>query len=335
MQPFAYANPTSLAEAVALLGNEWGETEILAGGTDLLALMKDNIAAPKRVVNIKNITELRGIGDEKGTYRIGASVTLEVLLAHSSLSKTYPGLAEAARGVSSPQIRNMGTVGGDLLQRPRCWYYRAGFGLLAHDEKGQPLVPNGDNRYHAIFGNDGPAYFVSPSSLAPALIALGAKLQLHGPSGAREVSAEDFFVIPKSENEREHAIKPNEILSEIVIPPAAAGSRSATYEVREKKALDWPLATASVALRMDGGRIAEARVVLGHVAPIPWRARDAEKSLEGKSLDEAAAAGDAAVTGAKPLSRNGYKVQLARVAVKRAVLACAEQPRAAAAQEGA
>jgi xanthine dehydrogenase YagS FAD-binding subunit len=337
MQPFAYANPTKLAEAVALLGNEWGETEILAGGTDLLALMKDNVAAPKRLVNIKNVAEIRGIRVEKGTFRIGASVTLEILLAHPLLGKAYTGLAEAARGVASPQIRNMGTVGGDLLQRPRCWYYRAGFGLLAHDDKGQPLVPHGDNRYHAIFGNDGPAYFVSPSSLAPALIALGAKLQLHGPSGAREVSAEDFFVIPKSENEREHAIKPNEILSEIIIPPPAAGSRSATYEVREKEALDWPLATASVALRMDGARIAEAHVVLGHAAPIPWRARRAEKSLEGKSLDDAsaAAAGDAAVTGAKPLSRNGYKVQLARVAVKRALLACAEQPRAAAAKEGA
>lgn len=322
MDAFAYAHPSSLNEAIALLDTKWGDTAVMAGGTDLISLMKDGADSPKRVVNIKGIEDLRGIHPVLDTLRIGALAKFDDLLANAAISKDYPSLAETARGVSSPQIRNMGTVGGDLLQRPRCWYYRGGFGLLAQNEKGQSLVPNGDNRYHAIFGNEGPAYFVNPSSLAPALIALDAKVKLHGPSGPREIPVAELFVIPKAEGEREHSIRPNEILTEILIPSKGGPSRNATYEVRQKEALDWPLATASVALKMSGDRITSARVVLGHVAPIPWRSQDAERALEGKSLNEstAAAAGDAAVRSAKPLSDNGYKVQLARVAVKRALL---------------
>jgi xanthine dehydrogenase YagS FAD-binding subunit len=336
MQAFSYANPSSLNDAIALLSTKWGDTEILAGGTDLLSRMKDGVSTPERVVNIKHVEELRQIRvsgfddsnpdrkkEAEGGYRIGSLVTFEELLAHDALARQFPAISEAVRGVSSPQIRNTGTVGGDLLQRPRCWFYRGGYGLLAQDEKGKSLVPGGDNRYHAIFGNAGPAYFVSPSSLGPALVALDAKLKLQSASGSREIAAAEFFVTPKSNDEREHAIKPDELLTEIVLPAAAREWRNATYEVREKMALDWPLATASVALKMDGSKISSARIVLGHVAPTPWSARAAEKSLEGKSLDEAsaAAAGDAAVSDAKPLSHNEYKVQLARVSVKRALLA--------------
>jgi xanthine dehydrogenase YagS FAD-binding subunit len=326
MQPFSYANPGSLSDAIALLPAKWGDTEVLAGGTDLLSRMKDHVSTPERIVNIKGVDELKKVQEADGGYRIGALVSFEELLAHDTLSKNFPAIAEAIRGVSSPQIRQMGTVGGDLLQRPRCWFYRGGHGLLAQDDKGNSLVPNGDNRYHAIFGNEGPAYFVSPSSLGPSLVALGAKFTLHGPDGRREVAAEEFFLTPKGKDEREHAIKPNELLTEIAIPAGAHEWRNATYEVREKMALDWPLATASVALKMDGSRITSARIVLGHVAPAPWPARAAEKSLEGKTLSEetAAAAGEAAVQGAKPLSHNGYKVQLARICVKRALLAARE-----------
>ena len=236
----------------------------------------------------------------------------------------YSGLWQAAEGIRSEQLRNMGTVGGELLQRPRCWYYRAGFGLLAMHE-GKSLVPDGDNRYHAIMGNSGPAYFVSPSSLAPMLIALGAKAKLHGPGGAREVELSKFFVTPSREGEREHDIKPNEILTEITVPMHSM-VRSATYEVRQKEALDWPLAAASVALHMDGNRVSGSAVVLGHVAPVPWPSQEAEDALKGKEVNEATAdaAGKAAVAKATPLSRNAYKVQLARVAVKRAILAAWE-----------
>lgn len=329
MEAFAYAYPSSLTEAVALLPGEWGETAILAGGTDLISLMKDHADIPSRIVNIKGLGDLRRMRETNEGHQIGALITLDELVSddtHGMIGKHFPSLIEAANGVSSPQMRAMGTVGGDLLQRPRCWYYRGGFGLLALDANGKSLVPGGENRYHAILGNDGPAYFVSPSSLAPALITLGAKVTLHGPSGPREIPLEELFVIPKAASEREHSIKPNEVLTEISIPASSQGWRNATYEVRQREVLDWPLATASVALKMEGSTIRSARVVLGQVAPIPWRSKPAEQALQGKALTEstAAEAGEAAVSEAKPLSDNGYKVQLTRVAVRRALLQAKE-----------
>lgn len=322
MRAFEYVSPTTKEQAVALLADRWGETEVLAGGTDLLALMKDDIVRPRRLVNIKEIPELRGIRfTMREGLRIGATVTLEELLEHPDVARSYPALVQAARGVTSPQIRNMGTVGGDLCQRPRCWYFRAGFGLLARDETGRSLVLEGDNRYHAILGNDGPAYFVNPSSLAPALIAYGARVRLFGPRGMREVLLEKFFRIPQTEAEREYDLQPNEIVTEVLVPPPPAGMRSATYEVRQREALDWPLATASVALVLSGGRVQSARVVLGHVAPIPWPSPEAERALVGKVItpEVAQEAADAAVQKARSLGKNGYKIQLARVAVRRAI----------------
>jgi xanthine dehydrogenase YagS FAD-binding subunit len=194
--------------------------------------------------------------------------------------------------------------------------------LLAQQD-GNPLVPEGENRYHAIFGG-GPAYFVNPSSLAPALVALEARLQLFGPQGAREVLAADFFRIPKSDHERENVLKPNEIVAEIVVPPASGPN--VTYEVRQRTMLDWPLAAAAVALRLKGKTVSSAHVVLGHVAPIPWRSQEAEAALKGNEVSEAVAAraAEAAVRKARPLSGNGYKAQLARTAVKRAILEAAQ-----------
>jgi xanthine dehydrogenase YagS FAD-binding subunit len=324
MQKFEYASPTTKEQAVALLGASWGEAEVLAGGTDLLSLMKDFIVTPKRVVNIKNIKELDVIRTPRnGSATIGALATIEELIG--TLGLGFPAITEAAKGVASPQVRNMGTVGGDLLQRPRCWYYRAGFGLFAKAENGEALVPNGDNRYHAILGNDGEAKFVNPSSLAPAFIALNAKIKIFGPSGEREVAADKFFVTPKSDADREYDLRPNEIVTWITIPPTL-GVRSATYEVRQREALDWPLAAASVALTFDAGKkVKAARIAMGHVAPTPWLAAEAAEYLTGKTINEdvAAEAGKIAVAQAKPLGRNAYKVQLARVAVKRAILQAA------------
>jgi xanthine dehydrogenase YagS FAD-binding subunit len=326
MEAFEYAHAASLNEALGLLGSEWGETEILAGGTDLLSLMKNRVSAPKRVVNIKGIKELEGVRAEHEGLRIGALVTFDELAAHPAIRNEFRAISQAVEGVKSPQIRSVGTVGGDLCQRPRCWYYRNGFGLLARDEDSKPLVLEGENRYHAILGNEGPAYFVSPSGLAPALIALEARVGLVSTKGRREIPVREFFVIPKKESERENALRPNEILAEVVIPSAARGLRTATYEVRQKEALDWPLACASVALKMTGGNVALARIVLGHVAPTPWPAEGAGKWLTGKPLNQenAAKAGREAVAGAKPLSQNAYKIQLAQVAVKRALLAAKE-----------
>ncbi len=324
MRAFEYASPTTKEQAVSLLGNSWDEAEVLAGGTDLLSLMKDGCVAPKRLVNIKEIRELRGISAGGGGLRIGALATIQELLDNRAVSRAYPAITQAAEGITSPQIRSLGTIGGELCQRPRCWYYRAGYGLLATDEQGEPLVPSGDNRYHAILGNAGPAYFVHASSLAPALIALGAKVRLFGPDGVREMWLDQFFTTPLTADDRETALKPNEIVTEIIVP-TALGVKSATYEVRQREALDWPLATASVALSMSGDRVRVARIVMGHVAPRPWRAAEAEQVLAEKAVTEEVAqkAGELALNGANSLSRNGYKIQLARVAVKRAILMAA------------
>ena len=324
MQAFQYASPSTLKEALSLLDTGWGRTEVLAGGTDLLSLMKEYVVTPERVVNLKAIKELGGIRKSGEGLRIGATVTFDELIGSLLVKSEFPALVTAAEGVASPQIRNLGTVGGDLCQRPRCWYFRSGFGLLAVDKEARSLVPNGENQYHAILGNAGPAYFVSASSLGPPLIALGAKIRVVSASAQRDVEAAKFFVTPEKPEERETVLKPNEVVREIVIP-TVRGAGNATYEVRQKQALDWPLATASVWVVLKSGIVDSARVVLGHVAPVPWVASAATESLKGKALtaEVAAQAGKAAVADARPLSQNGYKVQLAQVAVKRALQAAA------------
>lgn len=321
MQPFEYASPKSLKEAFPLLGAQWGEADILAGGTDLLSLMKDFVHTPKRLVSLREIKTLAGISKVSGGVRIGALTTVEALMSDATIRNTYPSLHQAARWITSPQIRNTGTVGGDLCQRPRCWYFRQGHGLLAMRD-GKSLVVEGDNRYHAIFGN-GPARFVSASSFGPALIALGAKIKLESAAGAREVDAAKFFLSPTAEGQREVDLKPNEILTEILLPATTA--RNATYEVRQKDALDWPLAAASAALTMSGNTVSKAVIVLGHVAPTPVVSEAAAAALSGKAVnaDTAAAAAAEAVKAAKPLSGNAYKVTLAKTAVKRAILRAA------------
>jgi xanthine dehydrogenase YagS FAD-binding subunit len=255
---------------------------------------------------------------------IGALVRIQDLADNVDVQKRFPTLAYAAEEAASPQIRNMATIGGNLCQRPRCWWFRNGFGLLAM-QNGKSLVLTGDNRYHAILGNEGPAYFVSPSTIAPTLIAHNAKLRIIGPNGPREIELAKFFVIPKSEDEREHDLKPNEIIAEIVVPAAPGGLKSAQYEIRQKVEFDWPLATATAALTMSGNSVKAARIVLGTVAPIPWVSDEAAQALVGKTISEQVAddAGKAAVSRAKGLGRNDYKIQLTRVAVKRAILKAA------------
>ena len=323
MKSFEYATPRSLEEATSLLAEKWGETEILAGGTDLVTSLKQEITAPKRVVSLKNIAELKGITASQKSVRVGAMTTLAELAANSEIKKHFPAMVSAVSGIGSQQIISVGTVGGDLCQRPRCWYFRNGHGLFAKQD-GNSLVPEGDNRYHAIFGNQGPAYFVSASSLGPALIALGAAVKVVGPKGkARSIAAKEFFSTPKTENDRETALKPNEIVTEIEIP--IRGLKNATYEVRHRHGFDWPYVTATVSFALKGGAASDAQVVLGHVAPVPWASASAGKVLGGAKLDASLAAkcGEAATQGAKPLSGNGYKIQLVKIAVKRAVLAAA------------
>ncbi len=329
MRAFEYVSPTNKEQVATLLGEQGS---ILAGGTDLLALIKDDVVAPPRLVNIKQIDQLRGISYQAGNgLRIGALVTIAEFADDANVQRYYPVLADAANEAASPQIRNLATMGGNMCQRPRCWYFRNGMGLMAKTPDGKSMVVAGDNRYAAILGNSGPAYFVSPSTLAPVLIALGAKIRLYSAkaagSGVRELPLEKFFVIPKSENELEHDLKPGEMVIEIVVPPPSQNLKAASYEVRQRAAFDWPLTQASVALEMEGGTVKSARVVLGHVAPIPWISPEAAQALVGNSVtpETAMAAANAAVAQAKPLSHNKYKITLAKVAVKRAVLGAAGQ----------
>ncbi len=324
MRSFEYVSPTTKAQAVSLLAGNWGQTEVFAGGTDLLALMKDDVLAPKRLVNIKQIKDLQGVTYNAQGLRVGALTNLGDLADDANVKRNYPALAEALIEAASPQIRNLATLGGNLCQRPRCWYFRNGFGLLPKDETGKELVIEGDNRYHAILANDGPAKFVSPSTIAPVLIAYAAKIRLEGPKGKRELPLEKFYVVPKTETEREHDLQPNEIVTEVVVPPAT-DAKAAHYEIRQKEAFDWPLAVAAVALRMNGSNVQSARVVMGYVAPVPWISMEAEQALSSQNISEDTAqrVAAAALRNAKALSHNSYKVQLARVAVKRALLKAA------------
>ena len=319
MKAFSYVNAANEKEAISALSPERGRILPLAGGMDLISLMKDYIAQPDRLVNVKNLDRrIQRLPD--GSMRIGAAVTIAELVAHAELSKAYPAFVQAAEDVGTPQIRNAGTVGGNLNQRPRCWYYRnEEFNCL---KKGgsRCFAVDGENQYHAIFG-DGPCHIIHPSSLAVPAIALDARFRIAGPSGEREVSAAEYFVTPDKNMFGETILAPNELLTHVTLPPPR-GARSATYEVRFKQSHDWPLAAASVALTVSGQTIKAARVVLGAVAPIPWRSAAAEAALAGKPLTEETAnlAADAAITGAKPMSRNAYKVRIARTAVKRAIM---------------
>ena len=324
MQAFEYASASKKEQVAALVGDQGA---ILAGGTDLLALMKDDVVAPKRLVNVKRIDGLRGITYQPGNgLRIGALTTIAEFAEDANVRQHYPVLAEAAIEAASPQIRNLATMGGNMCHRPSCWYFRNGMGLLPKAPNGKSMVVEGDNRYAAILGNDGPAYFVSPSTIAPVLIAYGAKIRIYSAkasgTGVRELPLEKFFVVPTADGQREHDLKPDEMVIELIVPPSSQSLKAASYEVRQRAAFDWPLSMASVALEMDGNTVKSARVVLGHVAPIPWISPEAAQVLVGKSItpETAMAAANAAVSQAKPLSRNKYKITLTKAAVKRAIL---------------
>lgn len=327
MQAFEYASPTRKEQVATLLGEHGA---ILAGGTDLLALMKDDVVTPRRLVNIKQIEALRGTSYQPGNgLRIGALTTIADLVEDANVRQNYPVLAEAANEAASPQIRNLATIGGNMCQRPRCWYFRNGLGLMPVTADGKSMVLEGDNRYAAILGNTGPAYFVSPSTIAPVLIAYGAKIRLYSPSaprsGIRELPLENFFVIPKSQKDSEHDFRPGELVIELVVPPPSQNVKIGTYEVRQRAAFDWPLAQATAVLEMDGNTVKSARIVLGHVAPIPWLDIGGAQEIIGKSItpETAMASANASVAPARPLSHNKYKITLTKVAVKRALLKAA------------
>jgi xanthine dehydrogenase YagS FAD-binding subunit len=327
MNSFEYASPRTEEEAVSMLSAHDGNTAVLAGGTDLFGLLRARCIAPSRVVDIKNIASMQGVSLVSGGIMVGALTTLDEILVNPLLAP-YESLQQVADAVHAIQVQSSGTVGGDLCLHPNCWYYRNGFGLLAQQE-GQSLVAEGRNQYHAVFGNRGPAKFVSASRFAPALIAWRAEARIAGPEPGQVsmIPLEYFFVTPKSADQGVTVLQPGQLLTHILLRDAGDEVASASYEVLQMKGLDWPLASAGVCLESSGGVVREARVVLGQVAPTPWVSHDAAEALVGKIVDErsAQAAGDAAVARATPLSENEYKVQIARAAVKRAILRAAGQ----------
>jgi xanthine dehydrogenase YagS FAD-binding subunit len=337
MKNFQYFRPATAEQAVGLLAAEWGPTELLAGGTDLLDLQKEYIAQPDKVVSLgglgkdfTTITELAPPGAFPPSITVGAGTKLAEIAAHPRIRDVYPAVSSAAGLIGGPQIRNVGTLGGNLCQRNRCWYFRDEHTVCLLKGGKKCFATDGENRYHAIFTQGHPCVIVGPSTLAPPLIALGATAKVRGPKGERTVKLAEFFRAPKAPDEREHVLAPNEVVLSVTFGGASEQFlkvHNASYEVRHKQSYDWPLVQAAVAYESprDGGKPKNVRIVLGHVAPTPVIAEEGAKTVEGQEITEETAtkAGQAAAKGAKPLSQNAYKVKLVEVAVKRALLTAA------------
>lgn len=324
MQNFSYVNATSIEQVPSLLGRSWDDAVVMAGGTDLVGEMKDYAAVPKRVVNLKSIEGLDYIRQDDAGMRIGALTTLTDVLDHGAVSQDYPVLHQAVSVIASPQIRNMATLAGNILQRPRCWYYRSEDFPCLKKGGARCYAVGGVNTYHAIFGS-GPSYIVHPSDAAPALMALGATVNIHGPRGGNEVVLDDFFTMPEMNIRRENILRPNEIVTEITVPKPEANSKGMYLKVRERESIDFALVSLAAQMTVVNGTCERASLVLGGVAPIPWRALEAEDYLRGRRITEARAesAAEAAVEDAAPMPHNGYKVEIAKNLVKQAVQALA------------
>ena len=313
---FEWQDARTIEDAIAALDDK---SMVKAGGIDVMDRLKEGLEAPSKLVNIRTIQGLDQIREDGTGLHIGPMVTLDQLDKNDIVRARYTVLAEAAGGAATPHIRNVATVGGNILQRPRCWYFRSEqFHCL---RKGGDVcyAQAGENEYHAIFDNEMCA-IVHPSAVAVALVALGATLDLTGKRGKRQVQIEEFFVRPEEDVHRETRIAPDELLTDITIPKPANGSRSAYMKLGEKESFDWPIAEVAVVLG------AKPAVVLGAAAPIPWRAAAAERLLAGGSVtDETArAAAKAAVQGATPLSNNVYKLPVFETIVRRTILAAAK-----------
>jgi xanthine dehydrogenase YagS FAD-binding subunit len=328
MKAFEWMSPNTVAEAVSALKSAPAPQDAddaarpIAGGQDLLTTMKEYITRPTRVVNLKGIRGLdRIVEDGKGGLRIGALVTLAQIEEHPAVRRNFPGLAEAAHSVGTPQIRNLGTVGGNLCQRPRCWYFRLEDVVCLKKGGSECYAASGENKYHAILGG-GPSYIVHPSDLAPMLVALGGSVSVVGPDGKRNVILEKFFTLPADGNlRRENVLRNDEIITEIQVPASKFAAHSTYLKFKERDSMDFAIASVAAAVTLSNNTVTEARLVLGGVAPIPWRVPKAEAALVGKTLsgDVLAAAAKIALEGAKPLEKNAYKIPLTQTLVRRAL----------------
>ena len=316
---FAYIRPKTLKEASKQLAAKGACLH--AGGTDLLGCLRDHVFEINKMVSINNLKELRGIKKAAdGGIRIGALTTITEVSEDPVVISQYSALAQAAREVASPQLRNQGTIGGNLCQKPRCWYYRGDFHCLRKGgEKCFAVV--GENQYHCILGG-GPCFIVHPSDTAPALVAFEASIRINGPKGTRTVAVEKFFVLPNVDVFRETVLEPGEIVTEIVIPPAQ-GVKSSYRKVRARASWDFALAGLALAIKFNNDVVSSARAVLSGAAPIPWRSKEIENAIIGRRLDEsiAARAAETAMMNARPLAQNDYKIPLFRGMIEEELLA--------------
>lgn len=324
MKAFTNANPKDLTHAVTLLKDaraQGRQASLAGGGSDLLGMVKEHLVAPDVIVNLKAIAGLdRVTSGRDRRLTIGGLITLDALASDSAVRSRYAVLAEAAASVGTPQIRNVGTLAGNICQRPWCWYFRNGFHCFKAGGT-TCYAAGGENQFHAIFGG-GPSHIVHPSDTAPALVALDATFHVVGPIGARAIPAADFFTLPRADPSQENVLTPGDVLARIELPPAPAGARSAYHKVLDREAWTHAVVSAAVVLEMEHQVCRSARVVLGGVAPIPWRLPQVEQLLAGQRITEALAerAGETAVDGARPLAKNGYKVPLTRAIVTRTIL---------------
>lgn len=324
MREFRIAEPRTTAELAALLAESSVRTALIAGGTDLLDELKSGVAQPDLVVDLGKVEGLAGIARDKAGWRIGALTRIAELAASGDLVQEHPVLREAALSLATPQLRNVGTVGGNLCQRPRCWYYRDP--LVVCRKKGgfNCYAFQGRNKYHALFGG-GSCYIVHPSDLAPVLIGLGARATIGGPKGDKVIPLEALFVLPDTDVTREVALEKGQFVKDVLVPAAKPGQRATYVKLKERGTWDFALVSAAVSAVVADGRLAEVAIVMGGVAPVPWRLKKAEDVLRGERPTEelVGRAADEVLSDATPLRENGYKTDLVRAALKKAVLSVA------------
>jgi xanthine dehydrogenase YagS FAD-binding subunit len=326
MKTFVNSNARDFQHAVSVAQQtrqEGRAASFVGGGSDLLGLVKERILTPDVLVNLKTIKgldQVRAAGNGVNGVNIGGLITLDTLSRNDVIRRQYTVLAEAAETVATPQIRNVGTLAGNVCQRPWCWYFRNGF--PCYKNGGNTCFSfGGENQFHAIFGG-GPSYIVHPSDTAVALVALDAKFRVVSPSGERTLSAAEFFALPQQNPARENVLANDEALAEVMVPAPRAGTRSTYHKIMDREAWTHAVVSAAIVLEMDKQICRSARVVLGGVAPIPWRLPKVEQMLAGQRVDETLAAGaaEAALEGAKPLAKNAYKVPLTKGVVRRTLL---------------
>jgi xanthine dehydrogenase YagS FAD-binding subunit len=314
MPSFEYARARSIDDAIDLLSVP--NARIHSGGTDLLGCMRERIFPVERVVSLKGIRDLSGIADNGREVTVGALATITQVTTDPIIGSLFPGLAMAAGEVASPQLRNQGTVGGNLCQKPRCWYYRGDFACLRKGGR-ECFAPGGENKYHAVLGGDN-CFMVHPSDLAPMLVALDASVIVKGPKTTRRVPVESLHVRPADDPRKETVIAPNEVITAVVIPRPGNRHYSSYRKIRSRRSWDFALAGIALSLRFDGSRVAAARVTLSGAAPFPWRSKEVEDAINGHTLDDRtiAAAVGAVMKHAAPLSQNAYKVELFEGAIE-------------------